>query len=71
MKSLFTKLFATGFIATSAVVAVGQVSEAGNTANPFGKEFVADDLTQFTKETLKKHGKLAVDEWYSSRHLTP
>ncbi len=65
MKSLFTKLFATGFIATSAVVAVGQVSEAGNTANPFGKEFVADDLTQFTKETLKKHGKLAVEEWYS------
>ncbi|MFT7592075.1 MAG: hypothetical protein ACI9UJ_002004, partial [bacterium] len=59
------KLFVTGIIATTAVVANGQVTDAANTANPFGKEFVADDLTQFAKETLKKHGKLAVDEWYS------
>lgn len=66
MKSLFTKMLATGIIATGAVVANGQVSDADYTANPFGEELVADtDLSQFTKETLKKHGKLAVEEWYS------
>jgi hypothetical protein len=66
MKSLFTKLFATGIIASGSIAAIGQVSEAGNSANPLGKEYTADtDLKEFTKETLKKHGKLAVEEWYS------
>ncbi|MFT5725104.1 MAG: hypothetical protein ACI9JN_002227 [Bacteroidia bacterium] len=66
MKSLFTKMFATGIIAAGAVVANGQVNENGISSKSFGQELVGEtNLTQFTKETLKKHGKLAVEEWYS------
>lgn len=69
MKSLFTKVFATGFVATSALLANGQVSVSENTdKDVFGeaREITSNEILDFTRETLqKKHGKLAVQEWYS------
>ena len=66
MKSLFTKVFTTGFIATSAMVGFGQVNVTDNTSKVFGEELEATvSLEEFSRETMKKHGKLEVTEWYS------
>ncbi|MBO6515468.1 MAG: T9SS type A sorting domain-containing protein [Bacteroidia bacterium] len=68
MKSLFTKVFATGFVATSALLANGQVSADQNIDDAvFGKkmEVTGEELRLFTYDAMSKHGKLEVSEWYS------
>jgi len=67
MKSLFTKVFATGFVVTGALLANGQISVSGNTDNVFGEERVAttEELREFTKNVIQRHGKREVTEWYS------
>ena len=68
MKSLFTKVFATGFIASSALLATGQVSDDVK-QDVFGQahEISTAELMDFAAQhqTKSKHGKLEVDQWYS------
>ncbi len=67
MKRLFTKVLTTGMIATSAVVANGQVVDSENTyQDKMGaqKEVPFNEAEILKHNAAKKLGKLEVEEWY-------
>lgn len=67
MKGLFTKILAVGIIASGALVANGQENVTENNETKLGTPVpvAQGELEGLTKEFLtKKHGKLAVEEWY-------